>query len=171
MKKTVFILFFTVVCLAAAAADTVLFCISDNTDQEEPTAWTVSVLRAFEDGVMDAFFDAGHIVTNSFLNECRDIAGKDAENEADVAQIMGSRMGADRVMIMEIIFPEAFSDDLPVPVKARYTMYSNTGKTVFQETETVLEIAEEKGEEELLDSFTEIGIEIASKMISGLQVF
>ena len=69
---------------------------------------------------------------------------------------MGNRLGADCVMILELFFSEdgrTDSDTLAVPLKARYALYTNTGKTLSAEEESILKIAAEKGEEELLDSF------------------
>lgn len=171
MKKTTFLIILTFFCLNSAAADTVLFCISDNRVEDEYSPWSQLVLRAFEDGVMDAFFESGHIVTNSFLNECKSIVGEGIETNADVARVMANRMGADSVMILEILFPDVASDSLPVPVTAEYALYTNTGKTISVETEIALEIAIEQGEEELLYSFTDIGRSIAAGLVLKLQSF
>ena len=128
MKKLVFLIILGLFCLCSAFADTVLFCISDNRAEDENSPWQNAVLRAFEDGVMDAFFDAGHIVTNSFLNECKSIAGEGIETNADVARLMANRMGADAVMILEILFAEGVDEGLRLPVTAEYSLYTNTGK-------------------------------------------
>lgn len=168
MKKAVFIVFLVLLSFASLHAETVLFCISDNGDEEEKTPWTIAVMRAFEDGVMDEFFEAGHIVTNSFLNECKAISGKDAKNNSDVARIMGNRLGADSVMILELIFPEPVPDLLQVPTSADYALYTNTGKVIAAETSEDFNVAREIGEEELLDSFTELGKGIASGLAGQL---
>ena len=171
MKKMAFIIILVLFCVSAVTAETVLFCISDNRAEDEVSPWLDAVLRAFEDGIMDAFFDAGHIVTNSFLNECKSIAGEGIETNADLARLMANRMGADAVMILEIIFTSDVTDSLLLPVTAEYALYTNTGKTISVETETFLEIDKKKGEEELLYSFTDFGRSIAAELALKLQSF
>lgn len=157
--------------LSLLQAETVLFCISDNGEEAEKSPWTISVLRAFEDGIMNEFFEAGHIVTNSYLNECRKLSGSAAKDNNDVARIMGNRLGAGSVMILEVNFPEAVEDTLPVPQNAKYSLYTNTGRTVSSEAVKELKIRRELGMEELLDSFTEAGADMASELVTKLQSF
>lgn len=168
MKKAAFIIILALFSLTFLQAETVLFCISDNGEEEEKSPWTIAVLRAFEDGVLNEFFEAGHIVTNSFLNECKRISGSDAKNNSDIARIMGNRLGADRVMILEVIFPDAVEDTLPVPIAAEYGFYENTGKTLLSQMTERLNIPMEMGEEELLDSFTAAGQGFASGLVDKM---
>lgn len=162
MKKAILILVFIAVSAGTSFSETVLLCISDNQQQPEPTPWTVTVLRAFEDGVMDVFFEAGYIVTNSFLNECKSIAGEGVLSGSETAAIMADRMGADSVLMLKINFAAPVPDVLPVPVGAEYAMYKNSGRTLVEESKESFDLAVERGEEELVNSFTEIGRNIAS---------
>ena len=169
MKKALFIIILLVSCLSFIQAETVLCCISDNGDEDEKSPWKVQVLRAFEDGVLNEFFDAGHIVTNSFINECRKIAGADAKDNSDIARIMGNRMGADSVILLKLVFPSASLETLPIPSTVEYSFYTNTGKVIAGESVEELDIPHELGEEELLDNFTAYAGGIASGLATRLQ--
>lgn len=169
MKKAVFVLVLMIFILSSAAAETVLFCINDNRQQIEQTPWSQTVLRAFEDGFMDVLFEEGHIVTSSFLNECKTLSEEGFVTNRDVARIMANRMGADSVLIVELKFPAPVSGVLPVPEGAEYSLYTDAGKVLADEFQKTFKIASERGEEELLSSFSRIGQDIASELISKLQ--
>ena len=164
MKKAFLIMLLVFFSLSMVQAETVLCCISDNRDEDENSKWKTSVLRSFEDGILNEFFDAGHIVTNSFLNECRALSGADAKTNADIARIMGNRLGADSVVLFKLIFPASSPDNLLIPEAVEYSFYTNTGKVIAAEEVKQLDIATEMGEEELLDSFTAYAQDIASGM-------
>ncbi len=152
----------------SAAADTVLCCLNDNEKSEEPASWNVSVLRAFEDGIMGFFFDEGHIVTNSYLNECKQLAGETGKTETGIAKTLGNSLGADLVVILEVFFSEPEPDQNAVPETVRFIMYSKDGKPYSEGSEMAIDVAREQGDEELLDSFTIIGRDIAETLMSEL---
>lgn len=165
MKKIFILFLLSVIFNFFAAADTVLLCVSESQNKQELTSWEKQVLRAFEDGMLDVFFDSGHIVTNSFINECKRIAGDGAASENDSARILGNKLGADCVMIFEVFFPlDNSTEKAEIPLKTRYALYENSGKVLKSSSEQAINVDAERGEEELLDSFSVYGRNIASSV-------
>jgi hypothetical protein len=148
----------------AAGAETVMLYT------EEPVGkGDVKKSRGYmEDGIMGAFFDAGHIIFNSHADE------DESDGEAAVQELFGDRNsfraakagGAE--FLLEIVME--FNDDAeePLPRSVKYRMYRLGDATLLSQGAVYLRNAgdsEELSGEELLHN---MGQTLAQKALSRL---
>lgn len=152
---------FTAIFLLSASfisAETVILCIDDNSPAIEREDWPVTVARCFEDGIMDVFFEQGHIITNVLLNQL------DESKTADFAK----ECGAGLVLRVRVIYPSEIGENLPVPEKAEYTLSDDNGKNILSTEELWLDELNSDIARDILDVFTLAGKIIGEHAVSGI---
>ncbi len=166
----------TFVFLSVLPAETVLLCMSDVSPELERADWPLLVMRAVEDGIMDEFFEAGHIVTNTFFNEAADDSdpsmppGNIPMTIADRIYDLGKTYGADIVLYLTVFFPESPDDNLPMPEKIEYTVYQIGRQSgIFMDFR--LDVLDGKTESTGLDLCTEAGRMLADQVFTDVEVF
>ncbi|MDC7124587.1 MAG: hypothetical protein PQJ46_03415 [Spirochaetales bacterium] len=170
MKKAIIIFILIISESVYVSAETLLLCISDNNSVNSNTElsdWEKSVCHAFEDGVMNAAFDAGLIVTNSYINECSKIAESNSGNKSDVASIMANKIGADFVVFLHIIFPEG-NGSSELPEVLEYSLFDQAGHVLIDSISNKPDYGSIKGKSLMLDACSENGSRIASKILSKI---
>ena len=122
MKKSLLIIAAVLLVSAAGAwADTVLLCISDNKPELERDDWSPLLMRAVEDGAMEVFFEAGHIVTNTVIDNCG----------PELVSRLARENGAGIILMLTLIYPETAPDNLPVPDRLEYMLFGSDGKEIM----------------------------------------
>ncbi len=173
MKRTVLILILALVCLPGIFADTVLLCLSESSPELEREDWPMSMMRAIEDGVLDVFFEEGHIVTNAFFD--KDAGDSDplmppgnvSVTIADRIKKLADDHGAGIVIHLTICLPDEADDNLPLPEYFEYTLYRRgqdpLGPEIFE-----LDVFHGETEASGLDFCTEAGRLLARRIASAL---
>jgi hypothetical protein len=106
---------------AGATAETVMISVQDDTDIEDEDYRSVSRyhLSAVEDGVMEAFFDAGHIVFN--FGEYERPAGETMQRRYDIRKAAKGG-GASMVVQLSLVF-ERVDEETLKPVGIDYELW------------------------------------------------
>ncbi|MFO7731452.1 MAG: hypothetical protein R6V86_11895 [Spirochaetia bacterium] len=163
MKKTAISLLFIGILLSPAYTETVMLF------SEEPTGVgneRDSVIYV-EDGIMDVFFSAGHIIFNGGYQQF-DQESKDAQSPFDDTPSfrLAKSGGADYMLQVQLEFTKDDEDSLPV--KALYSFYHLNSEERLASGEVLLS---EAGEREELDEevlIRRMGRHVGTEAIGGM---
>jgi len=138
--------FLFVLSVFPAAADTVMVYTEDSGG-----VGAVKESRGYlEDGIMESFFEAGHIVFNAFPETAEDLEEPEGFSER-VSVRLAKSGGANLLLEIGMSFSE--DEEELLPVSARYRFYELGSGSLLAEGKVVLEEMgdrEELGKEEIL---------------------
>jgi len=147
--------------------------MSDDRPEIELSDWPESVSRAVEDGILDVFFESGHIVTNSFIKESAEEPDSSMP-PGSVKQTIEERIlelanahGAGVVLHLKIFFPDIVDDNLPLPDKFEYTVYRR-GRAPTATSDFDLDVLMLESADSGLERCTAAGKLLAQEILSQL---
>jgi len=144
VKRSVLILVF--LCLEAtwARSETVMLYVRDMTTDEDSAEASISFFMALEDGVMDQFFESGHIIFDSGLQ----YVTVEEERFPERTAVRMAKSGGARVLLeIDMTYPPGPRDHTVLPLAARFTVSDIlSGDSLHQGTISFSSIVEsEKG--------------------------
>ena len=120
-----------------------------------------------EDGIMDVFFSAGHIIFNGGYQQLDE---KDAESQSTFADAVSFRMaktgGADYVLQVQLQFTADEQNTLPV--KALYQFYRLESEEKLADGEVQMTEAGDKEELEDKELIRRMGVQLGTQALQGM---
>lgn len=165
MKRSVLWVLFLVVLLGSASADTVMLFSEVPTGEGNKQDSVIYV----EDGIMEVFFGAGHIIFNGGFQEY-DHGGENDEAEQTFADVPAFRIaksgGASYILRVQLQF--TVNEEETLPEKAHYSFFElNSEKKLAG---GVVLLSESGNREELEDKelIRRMGKEVGSQALQGM---
>lgn len=161
----VFCFLFLCVLLAAAPADTVMLFSEVPSGQGNKQDSVIYV----EDGIMEVFFGAGHIIFNGGFQEYNDQEKRDEAQMTfnDTASFREAKSGgASYVLEVQLRFTE--DEDERLPRKAVYSFYELNSEKKLSDGEVLLSEAGDREELEDKELIRRMGKQIGSKVLQGM---
>ncbi|MCF7913764.1 MAG: hypothetical protein K9L66_01210 [Spirochaetaceae bacterium] len=163
MKKTVLSLLFLGILLSSAYAETVMLF------SEEPTGIgnERDSIIYIEDGIMDVFFSAGHIIFNGGYQQFEPESAAAQSTFGDTPSFRIAKSGgADYMLQVQLEFTQDDQDSLPV--KALYSFYHLNSEEKLAGGEVLLTEAGEREEMEEEVLIRRMGRHVGTRAMEGM---
>jgi hypothetical protein len=154
MKKIVLSILFLMCALISLSGETVFLYIQNNVDKTD-TRPVLILPRYLEEGVLDVFFDAGHIILSGTDVQMR--IPRDAE---PVSLRLARNDGAVLLLEVFIEFPEGELERESVPVSVSYQIILTDDTILLAEGK--LDTRLEKTDKTYEELYKRLGIELAN---------
>ncbi len=128
---------------------------------------THSSVGYVEDGIMDVFFSAGHIIFNGGYQQLEE---KDNESQKTFADTISFRMaksgGADYILQVQLLFTD--DEENALPVKALYQFYRLESEEILADGEVLLTEAGDQDELEDQELIRRMGAQLGTQALRGM---
>ena len=165
MKRSFLCLILLVVLLAPASTDTVMLFSEVPTGKGNKQDSVIYV----EDGIMEVFFGAGHIIFNGGFQEYNQEAEDDAAEQTfgDVPSFRIAKSGgASYILQVRLQFTSDEEDTLPE--KAKYSFFELSSEKKLADGGVLLSDAGDREELEDMEIIRRMGREVGSQALQGM---
>ncbi len=165
IRQSVFFILFFCLSLAAVPADTVMLFSEVPTGSGNKQDSVIYV----EDGIMEVFFGAGHIIFNGGFQEYDDQDSEDAAQEtfADTPPFRVAKSGgASYILQVQLKFTEDEEDLLPH--KAQYSFFELDSEKKLADGVVLLSEAGDREELEDKELIRRMGRQVGSQALQGM---
>jgi hypothetical protein len=148
-----FILIAAFLCGASSCifSDTVMIFLRDMTDNERSAKVSAPYFMALEDGIMDQFFEAEHIIFDSGLQ----YAGPEGPYAERKSLRMAREGGAEILIEIDMSYPPGPRDPSILPIDARFAVSDVASGKILHEATTAFSsiISAESGSKRSIEDF------------------